>query len=383
MKILQLAQSFLPRLGGMELVVHHLSNALVERGHEVVTLAAEPALPDARTPDVSPARYRTERYPFGRRFWGLTDRNAREIRKALRRIHADFPFDVIHAHAILYPGYAAIPWARRRGVGLVITDHGWFRSALSDGPLAIGRLERWKTLRAIQQAPCLTAPGAEAFAHLMAHRACPEGLSRVLPNGAHTPSPGAMDRQMAVRGKGPCRRILMVGRNAPVKNYGLALEGLRRLRDAGRDVRLEILGQGVSDLAPLAQSLAVASWLDVGEPVGGDALWQRYGRADVFWMTSHHENMPLAQLEAFCFALPGVYHDAPGVRDLVREGQNGLLFQTGSADHLAAQTARLLDDSTLRAALGAGARTTGLAYRWPEMVVRYEALYSQVLGMEK
>jgi glycosyltransferase involved in cell wall biosynthesis len=53
------------------------------------------------------------------------------------------------------------------------------------------------------------------------------------------------------------------------------------------------------------------------------ALWA----ADVCVMTSTHEGLGMAALEAMSCGLPVVLYDVPGLRDLVREGQGGWLVE--------------------------------------------------------
>jgi hypothetical protein len=68
-----------------------------------------------------------------------------------------------------------------------------------------------------------------------------------------------------------------------------------------------------------------------------------------------YENSPNAILESFAHRTPVVASDLGGMTELVREGENGLLFAPGDADDLARQLRRLLDDphvlSTLRAGI--------------------------------
>jgi glycosyltransferase involved in cell wall biosynthesis len=44
--------------------------------------------------------------------------------RALDRLRREWPFDLVHAHSIVPPGYAAARWRRRRGAALVVSAHG-------------------------------------------------------------------------------------------------------------------------------------------------------------------------------------------------------------------------------------------------------------------
>jgi glycosyltransferase involved in cell wall biosynthesis len=73
-------------------------------------------------------------------------------------------------------------------------------------------------------------------------------------------------------------------------------------------------------------------------------------------LPSYREGMPRALLEAAACARPLVASDVPGCRDLVRDGDNGLLVPLHDAASLAGALARLAADPALRRRMGARAR---------------------------
>jgi glycosyltransferase involved in cell wall biosynthesis len=78
---------------------------------------------------------------------------------------------------------------------------------------------------------------------------------------------------------------------------------------------------------------------------------------DVFVLPSHYEGMPKALLEAMSCGVAVVGTDVPGIRDIISDGQDGLLCGTSSdALHSKIQTA--LTDPDLRDELGEAARRT-------------------------
>ncbi len=75
-------------------------------------------------------------------------------------------------------------------------------------------------------------------------------------------------------------------------------------------------------------------------------------KADIVCLPSYREGMPKVLLEAMACGKPCITTDAPGCRDCVRDGDNGLLVPVKDAGALAAAIARLLDDPGLRARMG-------------------------------
>ena len=94
--------------------------------------------------------------------------------------------------------------------------------------------------------------------------------------------------------------------------------------------------------------------------------------ADVFLFCSRTEGLPNALLEAMAAGLPIVATDVPGCRDLITDGQTGLLAAKGSVGQIARAVEMLLDDPSRGRELGARARfwvranldIAGLADRW-------------------
>jgi glycosyltransferase involved in cell wall biosynthesis len=64
--------------------------------------------------------------------------------------------------------------------------------------------------------------------------------------------------------------------------------------------------------------------------------------ADAVILPSYREGMPRALLEAAAMARPLLAADVPGCREIVRTGENGLLFELRSATSLAAAIERLI-----------------------------------------
>jgi glycosyltransferase involved in cell wall biosynthesis len=139
----------------------------------------------------------------------------------------------------------------------------------------------------------------------------------------------------------------------PEKNIGLLLQAARRLRDL--PFRLLILGSGPEEerLRQMAAELDLAGRIQF-EPGRPDvAQWFRF--IDIFVLSSVSESFPNVVLEAMASGCAVIASAVGGVPELVRDQDTGLLFESNSAEALAAGLRRLLLDSGLRAELGAKA----------------------------
>lgn len=77
---------------------------------------------------------------------------------------------------------------------------------------------------------------------------------------------------------------------------------------------------------------------------------------DVFVLASWREGLPRSAIEAAAMGLPLVVTDVRGCREVVRDGEEGLLVPPRDAATLARAIIRLLGDKDLRGRLGAAAR---------------------------
>jgi glycosyltransferase involved in cell wall biosynthesis len=127
----------------------------------------------------------------------------------------------------------------------------------------------------------------------------------------------------------------------------------------------------------LADSLGVGArvhWLGVLSDVQ-----LAYSLADAFVLPSSYETFSLVTFEAAASGLPLLASPVSGVRELIRDGENGFLIGREPQD-IAARLNELGADTALRERLGAGARESALAYSWESMVQKHHELYTRLVA---
>lgn len=104
-------------------------------------------------------------------------------------------------------------------------------------------------------------------------------------------------------------------------------------------------------------------------------------QAQVVCLPSYREGLPKVLLEAMACGRPVVTTDAPGCRDCIGDGDNGLIVPIKDAGALAAAIARLLNDPALRQRLGARGRARAVTQFAQERVIDQTlAIYRGLLG---
>jgi glycosyltransferase involved in cell wall biosynthesis len=165
--------------------------------------------------------------------------------------------------------------------------------------------------------------------------------------------------------------VVSVGRLYRAKGYDVLLDACAQLRDAGRHFRVVIAGGDSPghehDAAALRQRLSDLSLGDVVEFAGDVAdVTSLLRRATVYVQPSRAETFGLATAEAMALGLPVVATSTGGLRDHVVDGMTGLSIEADDPAALATAIARVLDDPSLRGALGRAARDHALAAFAPD-----------------
>ncbi len=86
-----------------------------------------------------------------------------------------------------------------------------------------------------------------------------------------------------------------------------------------------------------------------------------YAAADIFLTASWREGFPRSAMEAAAMGLPTIASDIRGNRQVVSDGETGLLVPVRQPDAIAAAVERLVDDEDLRRAMGGAARQRAAA----------------------
>ena len=103
--------------------------------------------------------------------------------------------------------------------------------------------------------------------------------------------------------------------------------------------------------------------------------------ADVFTLTSRHEGLPIAMLEAMALGVPPVVSAVGGIPEVVTDGVDGVLVAPGDASEFAIAFRALADDPVRRGHLGTAAALRAREFDITQTQRHLEALYRQLVGL--
>ena len=290
---------------------------------------------------------------------------------ALVGVCRDFKPDVLVAH-----GFSEHLWGRYAGLlagvpHLVHVEHNT-RERYSRWRLA---QTRWLAKRTDRIVGCSEGVRLRLLAMGM-----PEARTITIANGIRVePFADAQAHPFAQRAAG----IVMVARFSKQKDHATLLQALALLRDRGLTPPLLLAGGGKArhraPLEALAAQLDIAGqvqFLGVHRDVPGLLM-----RHQLCVLSTHYEGMPLALIEGMAAGCAVVGSAVPGVREVIRDGIDGMLVPEGDALAMADVLQTLLEQPDASAMLASEARATALRdFSRARMNQAYDALFLALAG---
>jgi glycosyltransferase involved in cell wall biosynthesis len=287
--------------------------------------------------------------------------------RSVARVGREVRPQLVHAHWWFPSGLAAVGASLVRRLPVVTTLHG------SDVRLASGVIgARTLYARVAARSSIVTAVSTWLASQASA-------LSPDVPPPRVAPMPVDV-RLFSPNGTRSPNRLLFVGRLTAQKGVDMLL---RALADIPRDVSLDIVGDGAEAeaLRRLTASLELEPRVRWHPPVPQSTLVEFYRTATALIVPSVDEGLGLVAVEAHLCETPVVAFDSGGLRDVVVDGETGIVARSITGPALASAISELLRRSDRGAALGRQGRVCALENFAPEAVGRrYVDLYREAIA---
>lgn len=293
---------------------------------------------------------------------------------------------LIHAHFAIDAVYA-LPLARRLGVPLVTTLHG-FDVTRTDANLLRSGSPAWVNgvlfRRALQRQGAVFLCVSEFIRQAALERGFPEEKLRVHHIG--------IDIAGITRRDGPGEEglIVHVARLVEKKGTTYLLQALARIAPRLPAARLAIIGDGPLRAALEAEAarLGIADRVRFlgmrsnAEVLDWDARAAVKAVPSVTAADGDREGLPTVITETAARGVPVVAFDSGGIAEAVVHGQTGLLAPERDVVGLAAHLERLLSDPALRQTMGAAARARAeVNFDIVRQTAQLEDIYHEISGV--
>ena len=129
---------------------------------------------------------------------------------------------------------------------------------------------------------------------------------------------------------------------------------IRKLTDAGLDVKLEIIGDGPDrqGLDYTIKRLGLQDRVTLAGRMKHDAIIKYLQASDIYISTSSAEGLSNAVLEAVASGLPVVAFDCEGMNELIENGYNGFILPFGNLETMCENIRLLNADRQLMLSMG-------------------------------
>jgi len=372
------------RCGGIERAVVSLIEGLVARGHQISLVTFSAAETDffhlpAGVPRTQSA-YRDDAAPQRSVFTTPYSR----LKRLQRAIAATGPHVVVaHAPQINVPTLLALRGSR---IPVIVTEHGDVPIRPDAARPDLWKKWLWYRLRRLCYPRAFQVVSASEaiernFAWLPAER-------RTIIHNPFQPARAELQPMQLPTGLAAGRPWLVsMGRLSHAKGFDVLLAAFARIAARFPEWQLLILGDG--ELREQLRRQALAS-IAADQVIFAGALPQPFAllqRAKIFVMASRYEGFPMAHGEALSCGLPVIATDCPsrplqsregtiagGVRELVRDGVDGVLVPCEDPAALATAMAELIEDPDKRQRLAQEAAPGMNRYSCARIVATWEAL---------
>ncbi len=315
-----------------------------------------------------------------------------KLAKEVSRLGVEINADVIHAHSPSLCGLAAAKAARSLKLPMVYELRYYEEDAAVDrGKTQYNsmryRLSQRLEQQALEQADAVVTISRALRGDLIGRRISPEKIF-IVPNGVDIENfkPAEPDEELTVK-YGLSNRIV-IGFIGSFYFY----EGLETLIEAAKilfvhrhDVKLLLVGEGEAETM-LRQQIPEAlreRFIFTGN-VPHEEVRRYYSVMDVLVYPRRRSRLtelttPLKPLEAMAMGKVVVASDVGGLRELLDDGNAGILVETDNAEALAEQLLRLAENERERQAMAKrGSEFVVNERSWSSIAVGYQSIYDHL-----
>jgi len=381
--ILLIPNSYLPKLGGLELAVYNVAHYLARKAHKVTVIAGTSIVKYSKEADSdSVTVYRmpfilprvVTRCGYKKAMISLLKSIVTPCLipltffKLFQIIRSTKP-DIVNLHYIAENAFFCLLVRKFLRFNFIVNIHGedieWYnkRSFIS----------RWLTKKTLQNADLVLSNSK--YLLKKAEKICPIKNKDVVGNGIDLKH--FEDNKKYIHNK---RYILSIGNFGYKKGFDVLIKAFNIVSSKYPGVDLLMAGDGLerAKCERLVLEVKLNKSVNFLGKVGRTRIPLLLNGCELFILPSRREPFGIVLLEAMAAGKPIVATRAGGVPEVVKEGENAILVEPESSDALAQGIMKLLQDSDLRKRFGEKGKEIVKNFTWDKVIERYIKIYDVI-----
>lgn len=172
------------------------------------------------------------------------------------------------------------------------------------------------------------------------------------------------------------KNVMMVGRYNNAKGYDYLISAWEKVHSKHPDWILNVYGSGElhNQVMQWIHNCQLESTIILHEPT--DSIMDRYLESSIGVLSSRYEGFSMVMLEGMVCGVPFVSFDSPhGPRNVIRNGEDGILVEYLNVQALADGICKLIEDEELRKQYGKSARKNILRFSRDIVMKQWEDLF--------
>ncbi len=193
----------------------------------------------------------------------------------------------------------------------------------------------------------------------------------VIPNPIITPTTCRTDNEP--------KQVIAVGRYVPQKGFDLLIKSWAQVSSTHPDWKLRIYGEGMrKELQEQIDQLGLNDTCILEHTVPD--IQNKYCESSVFVLSSRYEGFGMVITEAMSCGVPPVSFACPcGPKDIIKDGEDGLLVENGNIEQLAEKICYLIDNKHIRKTMGNNAYENVKRFKMENISKQWDNLFKELI----
>lgn len=175
------------------------------------------------------------------------------------------------------------------------------------------------------------------------------------------------------------KRVIAVGRYEYQKGFDLLIHAWAEVEKRCPDWQLAVYGHGNrTEYEKLLEELGIdKARCHLNGPTNN--IQSEYLKSSIFAFSSRYEGFGMVLVEAMACGIPVVSFDCPcGPKDIIRNGEDGFLVETGNVDEFAKALMSMINDFGRRETMAANARRNVQRFKMEEIAKQWQCVFDQL-----